>query len=259
MTDEVLNPIREKSKGEVEIEFIGPVRPFFAWYNTECRPLRIGASVGHVRTTAGSIGAFVRDRMDGTTTLLSNCHVLVWENNTTADDSTLQPGPLDLGSPNDRIGQMKRFCPLSFTNSNRVDCAIGAIDPGILFDLNTVDGGRRLTGIRDKPLSRALSLYKSGEGSGTTSGTLKAFEVDGLAVDYPGGRAIFDQQIEVEGTGNSPFCRGGDSGALVIDDAGKAVGLIFGGSFGGGQNGMGYGYVNPIKTVLDTLKVDLLF
>jgi hypothetical protein len=67
----------------------------------------------------------------------------------------------------------------------------------------------------------------------------------------------FDNQIEIEGSGNKAFSDSGDSGSLIVDDQLRAVGLLFAGGDVGGSNGKGLTYANPIDAVLDALKVDL--
>jgi hypothetical protein len=45
---------------------------------------------------------------------------------------------------------------------------------------------------------------------------------------------------------------------LIVNDDLMAVALLFAGGDSGGTNGMGLTYGNPIRAVLDALKVDLL-
>ncbi|MGH6611815.1 MAG: hypothetical protein ACRECQ_16345, partial [Burkholderiaceae bacterium] len=66
-------------------------------------------------------------------------------------------------------------------------------------------------------------------------------------------------QIEIEGLGDTGFSDGGDSGALIVDANGLAVGLLFAGSESGGRNGKGVTFANPIGTVLEKLKVELIY
>lgn len=68
----------------------------------------------------------------------------------------------------------------------------------------------------------------------------------------------FDDQIEIEGAGSKSFSDGGDSGSLIFDRQLGAVALLFAGGDEGGSNDMGLTYGNPIRAVLDALKVDLL-
>jgi hypothetical protein len=69
----------------------------------------------------------------------------------------------------------------------------------------------------------------------------------------------FDNQVEIEGAGSGPFSQGGDSGSLIVDAGHRAVALLFAGGDQGGSNGQGLTYANPIRAVLDALKVDLFF
>lgn len=50
----------------------------------------------------------------------------------------------------------------------------------------------------------------------------------------------------------------GDSGSLIVTvDARQAIALLFAGGDAGGSNSRGLTYGNPLRTVLDKLKVDL--
>ncbi len=91
-----------------------------------------------------------------------------------------------------------------------------------------------------------------------THGQITAIELDNVLIGYDMGTVSFDNQIEIEGHGQSPFSRGGDSGSLVVDIMGNAVGLLFAGSQKGGTNDRGLTYANQIDTVLDELKVELI-
>ncbi|NEC93614.1 hypothetical protein G3I71_49620, partial [Streptomyces sp. SID12501] len=111
--------------------------------------------------------------------------------------------------------------------------------------------------------ARALggeTVGKIGRTTAVTAGRVTAIELDDVVVGYGEelGDLRFDDQIEVEGTGRSPFSRGGDSGSLVYREDGVALGLLFAGSETGGENGRGLTYVNPIDAVLGALDATLL-
>ncbi len=91
--------IRRRAKGEVDVRYIGQVtkRVAIPWHQKMTRPLRIGASIGHFKLTAGTLGAFVRSRDDGSVLILSNNHVLANENKAKKGDHILQPGAFDGG------------------------------------------------------------------------------------------------------------------------------------------------------------------
>ena len=87
---------------------------------------------------------------------------------------------------------------------------------------------------------------------------MSAFELDNVVVGFGIGVLKFDSQVEIEGADSGPFSQGGDSGSLIVDAGHRAVALLFAGSDLGGSNGQGLTYANPIRAVLDALKVDFL-
>jgi hypothetical protein len=100
-------------------------------------------------------------------------------------------------------------------------------------------------------------VHKVGRTTGVRQGRVTAFELDGLLVEYDVGDVAFDNQIEIEGSGNRSFSDAGDSGSLIVDDQMLAAALLFAGSDHGGRNGKGLTYANPIAAVLKALKVKL--
>lgn len=75
---------------------------------------------------------------------------------------------------------------------------------------------------------------------------------------YDLGNIRFDNQIEIEGAGSDAFSAGGDSGSVIVTaDTREAIALLFAGGDIGGTNGKGLTYANPLRAVLDALKIDL--
>jgi hypothetical protein len=207
---EEIAAIRHIAKGEVDIKYIGQVQKRQApWYQQKCRPLRVGCSVAHFKVTAGSVGGFAQLSAQAPM-VLSNNHVLANENNAAPGDAILQPGPFDGGqNPGDRIATLTQFVPLNFTAPNTVDCAVAALDDGIGFDSKNLDLLGSLSGVRTLPLDVGDVVAKIGRTTGVTHGTVTAIELDNVAVGYDSGNAIFNGQIEIEGTGSLPFSRRG--------------------------------------------------
>ncbi|MFI2753813.1 hypothetical protein ACGIF2_10300 [Cellulomonas sp. P22] len=217
------------------------------------RPLRPGVSIAHVDVTAGTLGAFVR--VDGVLHALSNYHVLVGSPQGQIGDVVVQPGPADGGhAPQDRVGTLAASVPLEHGRNATVDAAVAVLDDP------TVD--------LDYPVGRITSttvafggedVAKIGRTTALTVGRVTAIELDDVVVGYGGGlgNLRFDDQIEVESTGEGPFSRGGDSGSLVYRADGVAIGLLFAGSETGGDNGTGLTYLNPIDAVLGALGAEL--
>jgi hypothetical protein len=256
-----LDAIHKQSNGEVEVRYIGRViKRAPPWHRKRNRPLRIGGSIGHHKVTAGTLGCFVRRRADGVVLILSNNHVLADENRGKTGDPIIQPGAYDHGrNPADAVGKLANFVRLKRSGANRVDCAIASMVPEVKYNITRMTGLGKLAGLGDALLTEGLVVAKAGRTTGTTHGKVTAFELDNLVVGYDLGDIRFDDQVEIEGAGDAGFSDGGDSGSLIVDAELRGVALLFAGSDQGGGNGHGLTYANPLRTVLDQLKVDLLY
>lgn len=140
-----------------------------------------------------------------------------------------------------------------------MDAAVASIDSGIEFDHRNLTGLGKLAGLGDPVLADDAPVGKVGRTTGTTRGRVSAFELDNVVVQYDIGVLKFDGQVEIEGSDSGPFSQGGDSGSLIVDGDRRAVALLFAGSDLGGSDGQGLTFANPIRAVLDALKVDLFF
>jgi len=227
------------------------------------RPLRPGVSIANVDVTAGTLGAFVRigeppvEGADAASVYaLSNWHVLAGSPGAQVGDVVVQPGPADGGSaPDDRVGTLAALVPLEAGVTQTVDAAVALLDDPAVDP--EYPGGR----VTETAVALGGEVVgKSGRTTGVTAGRVTAIELDDVVVGYGDGLGAlrFDDQIEVESTGDGPFSRGGDSGSLVYREDGVALGLLFAGSETGGANGTGLTYCNPIGTVLERLGATLL-
>lgn len=253
--DAVVNDVMRRARGEVDVRVVGRVAKQVPWHQARQRPLRIGSSVGHERITAGTLGAFVTPRAgDGTEDLiLSNNHVLADENRAARGDRILQPGRADGGRlSTDVVGELASFVPLK-KKKNVVDAAIASLAEGLEYYVNWLHRLGPITGIRLDPPDEAEVVYKIGRTTGLTKGRISAIEIDALHVEYDDGVFTFDDQIEIEPEGTKPFSLGGDSGSLIVDARRRAVALLFAG------NDVDATYASPIGTVLDALKVRLVY
>lgn len=256
-----IDSIRRQARGEVDVRYIGHVgkRAALPWYQRRTRPLKPGLSIGHYRVTAGTLGGFARDRKTNATVILSNNHVLANENRGRRGDPILQPGAYDGGTRDaDRVGTLGRFVRLRKDVPNLVDAAVAPLDEGIAVEPRKLTGLGRLTGLGAEFLDEGTEVAKVGRTTGVTRGLVRTFELDYLVVRFDIGYLQFNGQVEVEGAEDEPFSLGGDSGALVVDESGAAVALLFAGSDQGGANGQGLTYATPIRKALDALKVDLI-
>jgi len=256
LRDTTLDEIERAARGEVDVRHVGRIVAREAPpLRTRRRPLVIGASLGHFRVTAGTLGAVVSVSGDDRLRLLSNNHVLADEDAGVTGDAIIQPGAADGGrDPADRVAELAEVVALTDDVPNLVDAALAVVLDGIDADPATLTGLGRLA---REPLApaEAIAAAKVGRTTGLTRGEVTAFELDGVQVAYTRGTLVFDDQIEVSGTGSGPFSQGGDSGSLVVSaDARRPVGLLFAGGEEGGED---VTYLNPIAVVLDALGATL--
>lgn len=227
------------------------------------RPARPGVSIGHYKVTAGTFGAVVKDRKTGEPLILSNNHVLANSTNGSdgrakIGDPILQPGPYDGGRMDHVIGHLVRFSPLlrPFAVSEcEKASAIGRMANAVL---RLVRPSYRLVferrvnqyNIIDAALARPVSpevispeileigvvtgvaegevgmvVKKSGRTSGLNRSQIMVVEATvqvGLETREVG---IFTDQLVT-----GPMAQPGDSGSLVVNEKGQAVGLLFAGS-----------------------------
>jgi hypothetical protein len=208
-----------------------------------------------VKITAGTLGCFVTRAKEGAVDdlILSNNHVLANENLASKGDSIVQPGKIDGGrSPRNRVGFLDRFVILK-KRRNQVDAATASLAEGVEYYYNWLEGLGKIAGVRSEPLDEGDRVFKFGRTTGLTEGRVSAIELDNLIVGYDIGDLHFNDQIEIEPVGSKPFSLGGDSGSLIVDGRRRAVGLLFAG------NDADATYANPIETVLDRLKVRLVY
>lgn len=274
----LMDRLTREANGEVDVRLVGRIdkrakarrtarrtaaAAALPWYQRNTRPLLIGASVGHVDVTAGTIGAFVK--RGNATCLLSNNHVLANENLASAKDWILQRAAFDGGKqPSERVARLHFWIKLKKTGANFADAALAQIDQRVQSNVSRlralVSGmDRQLAGLGPELVDEGETVFKIGRTTGPTEGRVTAFDLDHLIVNYDIGNLRFDNQIEIEGIARQPFSDGGDSGSLIVNTNMEAVALLFAGGDTGGSNGLGLTYANPIHRVLKDLKTTLLF
>lgn len=211
------------------------------------RPAPGGVSVGHIRITAGTLGGVVR--AGGRRVILSNNHVLGASNAARIGDPILQPGPADSGTRDDAIATLERFVEIRFEDpgaagwgflgwlrrlAERLGLRRAAAPPQNLVDAAIATPlGEDLVADSILELDRSPGIAeagvgdrvrKSGRTTGVTEGKILATDAT-VEVDYDRSVATFTDQLVA-----GPMSQGGDSGSLLLNDQGRAVGLLFAGS-----------------------------
>ncbi len=196
----------------------------------QVRPAEGGYSVGHYRVTAGTIATCVYDEsaypgIPSKYYILSNNHVLANSNNARIGDPILQPGSADGGRlPGDQIARLSRFIPIDFTPgaNNYVDAAIAE---GTFRDLDREIHWIGYTkNLRFLTRTREI-VQKTGRTTNYTTGRVMNINAT-VNVNYGGGRVARMVRQIVTTAMSAP----GDSGSLLCDMEGNAVGLLFAGS-----------------------------
>ncbi len=204
--------------------------------------------------------------------VLSNSHVLVCNNRVDGQDHhAIQLGRADGGKhPRDRIGTLDAWVPINFSGVNDKDCAVARLDHDekakyeAAHDYASISGIGPVKGIRDNLDDLLLvpnSVVKVGRTTGKTTGTISSLPLKPLGVEYQGSvtrEATFTGVIEIEGPDGQEFSRKGDSGSLVCDRDGLAIGLVFAGSQTGSSAGRAVTFVLPIRPALTALGVELI-
>lgn len=245
---DLLNKMFEKHAGAVDIRYVGRVFPL----GTSPLVVTSSSSVSHYLTGTGTIGCPVRDRRTGFESLLSNNHVIGLENDAVAGDAVIDPGWDDGGSaPENAIASFTRSVAIDFSGGpNTVDAAVARLLPGIQLSRPSADNFLYDPALPPGTVAKASIVKKVGRTTGLTTGTVTGTEMAGFSVDFQNGPAMFEGQIEVTGIGRA-FAAHGDSGALVVNERGAAVGLLF------AVSETGVAYVNPIGPVLALLDIEL--
>lgn len=268
MHSTVVDEIVETARGEAEVLYIGRQKPL--WTTTRNDPIRLGCSISPTTVEyAGTLGCFCRDNLSGQEGILSNNHVLADVNSVPVGTTIMQPGARDGGTPGrDDIAILQRFVPIQFGGfPNRVDCAFATLaEHGRKEDRATLHGSadKPAPALAFKPGSLAeavpgMTVAKTGRTTRHTRGRVLAVNVNNYLVDVGIGVARFDGQVVIEAAAPpQPFGRPGDSGSLIVDEEGRAIGLLFAGSASGGAGNVGITGANPISSVTAQLGVTLI-
>lgn len=258
----------------------GPIGPLRLERQGPMRPVRPGVSIGHRNGSAGTLGCLVQ--RSGQPFLLSNNHVLALLNTARLGDMVLQPGPADGGTPDNAVGDLAAFETIRFIDEpapsqpappanwlerflqmlgmrsasqpstapsapsiylNRADAAIVRPYGNVQVVPALLDVNAPPAGIADPKLG--VRVYKTGRSTGLTSGMITQVDVT-VDVTYGSRTARYANQIMM-----TPFTQRGDSGALVIDEQRRAVGLVYSGSDK-------VTVACPIRFVLSALRVELV-
>lgn len=178
---------------------------------SEVHPLVGGVSIGRDVGQAGTLGAIVWDRTDGTPSILSNWHILAGEPSATAGQPCYQPAIFDGGQAADAVAALKRWhfgrygdAALAELSGNRAYCAgevlglwvpiMGVVEPWL-----------------------GMPVRKYGRTTGYTEGFIDGIDLS-INIDYSGtGVQRFDNQVHIAVLEpGQQVSAPGDSGAVWV-------------------------------------------
>lgn len=194
-----------------------------------------GISIGHPKSTAGTLGAIVLDRQTGNPVMLSNWHVFQTPAGALGDP-IVQPGPYD----DNRINQNRVGTLLRSHLGVAGDCAIGSIEART-YDAEILGLGKRVGRIGKAELGDRV--IKSGRTTAVTRGivtrvsTLSQIDYGSGIIGEIGGFEI-GPDAKHPASGNE-ISKGGDSGSawMAIDVSGNTTDIMLGLHFGGDADG----------------------
>ena len=239
--------------GEADIKIIEiTTRNTPGYYQARRRPLEPGQQVGGANDGfVGTLGCFARDA-DGNLGVVSNAHVLARNGSAPIGHPFGQPYGTN---PQDRVGVLTRWLLPSPGVPGIADAVFCRLDKTTALTGFSGALGAAIKGARALvPDDIGREVVKGGRTTGASLGTITVVELDGVPVGYPQGLLYFNDAIEITGGPNADFSAGGDSGSMILDRNGWAIGLLWAGGIWGGID---HTYANPLLRVLNALGVTI--
>lgn len=221
-------------------------------------PIRPGVSVGNLlRKTAGTLGALVMDKHNGTVAVLSNWHVLAASLDAISGEEIVQPATYFLGpNPARTVGLLSRWLDLD----NGYDAAIATLVDKITTALEVANVDLTIQGMAEP--RNGMRLVKSAAMTQNTNALVDGVEGSYL-INYTryGAGTRWMKGIRLVPDPDAPFDEislSGDSGAIWIDrETRNAVALLF-----AGEDNLTplyeYALAQPLGPIFDLLDIELV-
>ena len=164
-----------------------------------------------------------------------------------------EPAPTQGDQAAKHCGVLRRRVPLHRIPTIAVDAAV--IKPPEGLDCENKSAGGAVRGIRDLWTAddkETVAVSKIGAQTGETQGMLKPVTADLRVKDL---RVRYSMGWWVEGNGGV-FAEPGDSGAIVVDEARNAIGMLVAVSTGPGADRPG-AFVHGIEQIFEALDIAL--
>jgi hypothetical protein len=211
-----------------------------------------GVGIGNATvTTEGTLGAWLTDGSEDY--LLSCWHVV--KSGTSSSADVVQPSQRYVGHCIARIS-VEAAPDMTGQTPSKVDAALAKREPNVvpghfMLSLGEVTGIQPVTSIRMIP----YPVKKSGLSSHITLGKVEDLKAT-MKLSVPGTavQVTYEDQIAITADTSGLFSSFGDSGALVVNQENKAVGLLVGGGWPVPMVKVHVTIATPIERVLRELR-----
>ena len=196
--------------------------------------------------------------------VLSNKHVLCDLQIPVDDGVVVHPSPGE-PVPSREIGSVLASSSLDTDSINQTDAAISELWNDVEYS-EVIPGIGRLSGLfAHHALETGKKVMKTGRSTGRTTAEVDSIFAD-FKVYYERLNKVIEFQDQIVVASSTPFVETGDSGSILVDEARRAVGLIFAGanSFDDFEEysreskvSPHIGLANPIYKVQKELKIEV--
>jgi hypothetical protein len=252
-------------KGEPDVEVTGQAFALLGDHSSRSRPLNVGAYISPENFAGGTLGCFVRKEADPESLFVLSCTHVVALSRNCRGEPIFQPKKSTL--IDNIVAHIDDYIPLTLASAGNATNALDAAIAKVVCreTINRADSPNSSIQLRGNhaqnnvPSLIKRTVFKIGSTSQRTVGWIKGYDLD-LELRYidPSNLEPFYcryQNLIVIKSEKSdvPFCCRGDSGSLIYDDKGYAVGLLI-----GGIESQNIGYALPIEPILNRLGIQLI-
>lgn len=202
-------------------------------------PLSGGCSIGNANySSGGTLGALLRMKDKPERVLAITCyHVLCPTGNNTLGQSILQPSKDDGGDSSSKIGTL---CGYSLRDG--MDVAFTDVTLA-QQSVNKIYNGPQIAGLGRNGYGE---VRKYGKTTDQTTGQIVKYDLT-YRIEYKFGQIIeHTDLLLIKSSDNSPFVRGGDSGAFLLNSRNEAIGIMI-----GGDEQQGYGVAIRLRPIVE--------
>ncbi|WP_353777995.1 hypothetical protein [Winogradskyella sp. 3972H.M.0a.05] len=201
-------------------------------------------------SSSGTIGAFFKTTINNTIYLLSNYHVLLFQSGEIGDkivhSSKADASSLFKENDSQVIGEIFWKKDIEENKINIIDAAVAKLNKGITVDIGKYT---RCKGITMKGIAKpklGMNVKKCGRSTGLTYGEIRSINCTVNISNTRNKPELYRKQILT-----TNMSLDGDSGSILINNEGYAVGLLFGG------DNYTLSVANNINTVFKHIRKDI--